>query len=136
MGPCGCSIARDADKEPDEQAAQVLRESAAEYRRQWQCPGAGGKEPAECSLEARESLVSVERLTGTKGLTTCPHWYASRPWAHHAARARRWREHGHLDAVATPTSALVYAVEEIDAGVSARQQDDDERRERKRDKHG
>lgn len=131
MEPCGCEMARKAEREPDPQAAQTLREGAEAFRREWRCPGEGRREPEEDEAVAAR-LRPVERLTGASGMRTCPQWYASRPWAHRAAQARRWREHGELAAVDVPTSALVAAVETIDASVSARQQDDDERRERRR----
>lgn len=137
MGPCGCSIIRDADKEDDEQDAEALRVEGAAIRAEWRCPGACGKAPAEAAPEKLVSLRAAERLTRAKELKTCPRWYASLPWAHRVADVRVWaRDYHSSDAIATPTSAFYYAIKEIDAGVSARQQDDDERRERKRDKHG
>lgn len=128
-------MARKAERELDEEARRVLLENAEMFRTQWGCRGVQYPEPKEATPEAKRPIENVERLTGAEGLKTCPNWYASQPDAHYAARARRWREHGHLDAVAPLTSALVFAIEEIDASVSARERDDDERREKKRN-HG
>lgn len=131
--PCGCEIARTAAREPDPQARQVLAENAAEFRKQWNCPGVDRPEPSECSPELREKLVPVERLTGASGLKTCPCWYAWQPGAHVVGEAYQWMKEGGLEGRfgRDYPRTLALAVQCVRRGVTARQADDEERRERK-----
>lgn len=138
---CGCQMREDSAEDDDPIEAETFEQLAPDACERWQCPAAderawklarlGVPPPADADHlddECREVLVAVERLTGARGLTTCPLFYTRLPSVHHAAAARRWAERGELRAkVGAPSAVLVHAVDLIDEG-TARQM----RREAKR----
>jgi len=78
-------------------------------------------------------LVRVERLTGARGLTTCPRWHASTQAVQVACAARQWAERGLLaDRYGEPTLALLQAIECLDGALAARDRDERKRREKER----
>lgn len=113
----------------------MLIESAADMRRQWGCPGAGGAEPEEPTEMAQERLAPIDRMFGVSGLKTCPGWYLSQPGAQIAAEAYQCSEKpGGIESCfgRDPPRTLVLAAIAVRKGVNARQEDDEERRERER----
>jgi hypothetical protein len=138
--PCGCEQARAALRSPelDLDAQRVRLQMAQDAQEYWNCPGAKTTEPESPPDLAEDRLRAVAALTGISGLKTCPHWYASLPCAHEAARARRWRDKGQLGNLEDQPCVLAAAIDQIDEGLSARERDDDERRdaELKRKRNG
>jgi hypothetical protein len=118
----------------DPKAAATLETNGRAYMATWRCPNlpaeARPREPL--SPPCAEALARVAMVTGAKGVSTCPHYATRAAWVHRVVQARRWREHGHLtDRYGALTQALAEALEAVDAGVSARERDDDERREKR-----
>jgi len=134
---CGCAILDRSEREPDPQVAATQRERGERMRRVWCCP-CGTREPPPESAEAlpeaaREALDAVEHVTGARGLTTCPLFYARLPWVAEAVRARRWAERGDLRTrYPDPPAVLLDAIDAVDAGIGARQAADEHERELKR----
>lgn len=144
VGPvgCGCELREDAATAADESTRAALEAVAPAACERWQCPAADarawylaqlGVPPPETADHldegCREVLAAVERLTGAKGLTTCPMFYTRLPWVHAAARARRWAERGELRAaVGHPTAVLISAVDLVDRGIGRQQQREADRR--------
>jgi len=135
--PCGCLTAdRATDSAPDE--AAVARELGDARARAWRCPCATGEDPPQSADElhplAQEAVDRVSALTGARGMTTCPLWYARLPWVGEACRERKWAERGLLaQRVGEAAPAYMDAIDCIDASVNARMADDLRRAREKRD---
>jgi hypothetical protein len=130
--PCGCAI-EDAAARSDPEAAAVLALDAIACKEAWRCPRATGCPPPRDASglppAQREALANVERLTGFKGGTTCPCFYASLDWVHEAVEAHDYWDKGQLQLIDdAPSSALLAAVRAVRLGISARKLDDAERR--------
>lgn len=131
---CGCRALFDAQKEPREDAATALKETATRLQRAWRCPAAGHKPPAQGThglprVEPDEAITDEERAdcadladdlrrwTGTP-VATCPWWHASDPEILEAGRVHLWRsEPGGLamfEGVLDP--AMLEKLEALDEG--------------------
>lgn len=134
---CGCATLDRAERARDPDEAEAYRDKGARERAVWRCPCGTGAlppgDPAELPGPAREALVAVEHLTGARGLTTCPLFYARLPWVRDAVEARKWAERGELRSYAgAPSRVLLDAISAVDAGIAARQAADEHERELKR----
>lgn len=100
--------------------AELMRQGH-ENRREWPCPFTTGRAPhpgdeLKLSPRHREIIEATERLTGAKGLRTCPMYYVKQPHVHEAVRAHYWVEKGALHLrVRQPSHALLDAIEIVEA---------------------
>jgi hypothetical protein len=131
--PCGCQKLDEADKESDPNAAESLRSIGNDAATRWRCPRYTGEPaPEQPSEDVRGTLIAVERLTGAKGLTTCPCWHASQQAVQVAACARQWAERGLLrERYGEPSLALMQGIELIDTALAARDREERKAREKK-----
>lgn len=137
--PCGCELARRAERESEEIRPE-LEEQAVARQRNWSCPFGRHDLPDDVSRlpgPAQETLVAVETLTGARGLTTCPLYYVRQPHVAEACRARKLAEQ-HLLTVryGDVPGVLLEAIELVDAGINARLADDSERSKQKGGSNG
>lgn len=133
--PCGCELLRRAERDDDETRPQ-LEDSGRARQANWRCPFGGHDMPDDVEqlpAPAQETLVAVERLTGARGLTTCPVYYARQPWVREACNARRWAERGELRSrYGEVSGVLCEAIDLVEHSIAARMGDDGERAKSKR----
>jgi len=134
--PCGCEMLRRAERIDDETRPQ-LEECGRARQAAWRCPFGGHDLPDDAEAlpaVAQETLVAVERLTGARGMRTCPTFYARQPWVREACAGRKWAERGELRTrYGEVSGVLCEAIDLVEHSIAARMADDSERARSKRD---
>ena len=135
--PCGCELLRLVERDDNDETRPQLEDSGRARQANWRCPFGGHDMPDDAEAlppPAQETLVAVERLTGARGLRTCPMYYARQPQVAEACRARKWAERGELRTrYGEVSGVLMEAIELVDYSIGARMADDSERARSKRD---
>lgn len=125
--PCGCKLLTQAEQEIDRTAADLLREEAPEFQKQWNCNGDG-----VCSEKALESIIPLSKLIKInpviveKNLTRCPQYFLSRAWINEAVGFYNWRDKAQLNVLFTDSKAfkntIKEAIDAISSGISRYEQ--------------
>lgn len=100
--PCGCALVHQAETMSDRVAAEVLREEAPDFQKQWACKATckAGEVPTPKALS---SIIPLSNLTKVpvnrleKALDTCPKFVLSQPWINDAIQYYNWRDKGQLN---------------------------------------
>lgn len=131
--PCGCDLANKAEREPDPEAAEMMRSQVALAREAWGCRF-GDCEPVELGREQRLALAAIQRMTGWEAPPTCPRAALSHPFLIDALRLAPALEHGTLPTLRELPNVLVDAVYACAEGRGARTEYDQKVRESREQK--
>lgn len=124
--PCGCSLIHRAEEEVDRTAADLLREEAPEFQKQWGCKAVclKGEKPTDKALESiipLSNLTKVNREALEKNLDTCPKYLLSRPWISEAVQFYNWFSKSQLNVLFTEPkqfkNTIKEAVDSISQGI-------------------
>jgi hypothetical protein len=100
--PCGCALLREANTMSDAAAAEVLRDEAPLFQKQWACKFSCHKDEKP-TAKALSSITPISNLTKVKRelleskLDTCPKYILSQSWISEAIVFYNWRDKSQLN---------------------------------------